>query len=250
MTSTPAALSSCSKTVGPAIWLSIPRTNRCGASVTKTACRVWWRFPHLISEFQTRHSFDYGIDIFDIDVSPDGRYLTGAITDLSGRQKLVRFSIDQLRKGEAEFEVLYDFEYNSPGNFVFSADGKYLYGSSYTTGVSNLFRYDFETKKLDVISNAETGLFRPLPLPDGSLIAFEYTTKGFVPARVPQKTLEDVSAVKYFGMAALAKYPVLQILETAAALRHQLREPGHARGRIQTAPQHPADFRLSHRSGL
>ena len=166
--------------------------------------------PAPYKEFKTRHDFDYGIDIFDIDVSPDGQYLTGAITDLSGRQKLVRFQIDQLRKGEAAFEVLYDFEYNSPGNFVFSADGSYMYGSSYTTGVSNLFRYDFQTKKMDAISNAETGLFRPLPLPDGSLMAFEYTSKGFIPARVPRQPLEDVSAVKYFGMAALTKYPELK----------------------------------------
>jgi hypothetical protein len=166
--------------------------------------------PSPYSEFKTRHEFDYGIDIFDIDVSPDGQYLTGAITDLSGRQKLVRFRLDQLRKGEATFEVLYDFEYNTPGNFVYSADGRYLYGSSYYTGASNLFRYDFESKKMDPISNAETGLFRPLPLPDGSLIAFEYTSKGFVPGRVPTKPLEDVSAVKYFGMATLTKYPELK----------------------------------------
>lgn len=166
--------------------------------------------PSPYSEFKTRHEFDYGIDIFDIDVSPDGRSLTGAITDLSGRQKLVRFQIDQLRKGEATFEVLYDFEYNTPGNFVYSADGHYLYGSSYYTGASNLFRYDFDTKKMEPISNAETGLFRPLPLPDGSLIAFEYTSKGFVPGRVPTKPLEDVSAVQYFGMATLTKYPELK----------------------------------------
>ncbi|HEV8043168.1 MAG TPA: hypothetical protein VGP62_30090 [Bryobacteraceae bacterium] len=166
--------------------------------------------PSPYSEFKTRHEFDYGIDIFDIDVSPGGEYLTGAITDLSGRQKLVRFKIDQLRKGAAKFEVLYDFEYNTPGNFVFSADGRYMYGSSYYTGAANLFRYDFETKKMDPISNAETGLFRPLPLPDGSLIAFEYTSKGFIPGRVPTQPLEDVSAVEYFGMATLKKYPELK----------------------------------------
>jgi hypothetical protein len=166
--------------------------------------------PAPYKEFKVSHEFDYGIDIFDIDVSPDGQYLTGAITDLSGRQKLVRFPIDKLRQGDATFEVLYDFEYNSPGNFVFSPDGLALYGSSYYTGASNLFRYDFQTKKMDVISNAETGLFRPLPLPDGSLVAFQYTSQGFVPARVPKQPLEDVSAVKYFGMATLTKYPELK----------------------------------------
>ncbi len=161
-----------------------------------------------------RREFDYGTDVFDIDVSPDGQFLTGAISDVSGRQKLVRFRIEDLRKGqtkdEISFETLYDFEYNSPGNFVFSPDGRYLYGSSYYTGASNLFRYNFETKKMDVISNAETGLFRPLPLADGSLIAFEYTSKGFMPARVPNKALEDVSAVQYFGQATVNKYPELK----------------------------------------
>ncbi|HUA18821.1 MAG TPA: hypothetical protein VMB25_08755 [Bryobacteraceae bacterium] len=162
-------------------------------------------------EFKTRRAFEYGTDIFDIDISPDGRYLTGAITDVSGRQKLVRFPIDQLRgKEAAPFEVLYDFDYNSPGNFVYSPDGRYLYGSSYYTGASNLFRYDFQTKKMDPISNAETGLFRPVPLADGSLIAFEYTSKGFIPARVPTQPVEDISAVKYLGQATLDKYPVLR----------------------------------------
>ncbi len=166
--------------------------------------------PAPYKETKTSHDFDYGTDIFDIDVSPDGQYMTGAITDVSGRQKLVRFRIDGLRKGDAAFETLYDFDYNSPGNFVYSPDGRYLYGSSYQTGASNLFRYDFDNKKMDVISNAETGLFRPLPLADGSLIAFEYTSKGFVPARVPTKALTDVNAVTYFGQATLNKYPELR----------------------------------------
>jgi hypothetical protein len=159
---------------------------------------------------KTIHEFEYGSDIFDLDVSPDGRYLTGALADVEGRQKLVRFETEKLRRGDASFEVLYDFEFNSPGNFVHSPDGRRLYGSSYYTGASNLFRFDLATGKMDVISNADTGLFRPIPLSNGSLIAFEYTSKGFVPAVVPDKPLEDVSAVKYFGMAVLEKYPVLK----------------------------------------
>ncbi|MBV9611870.1 MAG: hypothetical protein JO091_05330, partial [Acidobacteriaceae bacterium] len=86
--------------------------------------------PAPYTEFKLAHQFEYGSDFFDIDVSPDGRYLTGALTDLSGRQKLVRFETEKLRKGEAVPEVLYDFDYNSPGNFVYSPDGRYLYGSS------------------------------------------------------------------------------------------------------------------------
>ena len=166
--------------------------------------------PAPYRELKSIHEFAYGSDIFDIDVSPDGRYLTGALADETGRQKLVRFDTAKLRDGDASYEILYNFEFNSPGNFVYSPDGRHLYGSSYYTGVSNLFRYDFATHKMDVISNADTGLFRPVPLADGSLIAFEYTSKGFVPAMVPDEALKDVNSVKYFGMAALEKYPELK----------------------------------------
>src|SRR5271169_2301286 len=59
------------------------------------------------------YTFPYGTDFFDIDISPDGRDLTGAIANLSGEQKLVRFNIEQLLKGDGNFEALHDFEYNS-----------------------------------------------------------------------------------------------------------------------------------------
>jgi hypothetical protein len=162
------------------------------------------------TDVKSRIECEYGIDLFDVDVSPDGKYLTAAMSDLSGKQKLMRFEIEKLRTGEVSKEVLYDFEYNTPGNFVYAPDGRSMYGSSYYTGVSNLFRYDFETKKMEIISNAETGLFRPLPLADGQLIAFDYKTKGLVPGWVPTKTLEDVAAIKYLGMSLVDKYPVLK----------------------------------------
>ena len=66
---------------------------------------------------------------------------------------------------------------------MFSADGRYLYGTSYYTGVSNVFRYDFQTKKMEAVSNVETGLFRPIPISDRELIAYHYAAKGFAPMR-------------------------------------------------------------------
>ncbi|MCW5977693.1 MAG: hypothetical protein KIT09_06430 [Bryobacteraceae bacterium] len=152
----------------------------------------------------------YGRDLFDIDISPDGSMLTAAQTDLSGRQKLVRFRVADLLAGNAEPETLHDFEFSSPSNFTFSPDGRYLYGSSYYTGVSNIFRYDFDLAAMDVLSNAETGLFRPMALPDGRLLALEYTAKGFVPVEVEAKTLEDVSAIQYLGQSVVEKYPVVK----------------------------------------
>ena len=188
--------------------------------------------PAPYKEGKVMREFEYGTDIFDIDVSPDGQFLTGAISDLSGRQKLVRFRIADLRKGETKLdpiETLYDFEYNSPGNFVFSPDGRYLYGSSYYTGASNLFRYNFETKKMDVISNAETGLFRPLPLADGSLIAFEYTSKGFIPARLPTQGAGRRERGELPRPGHGQQISGAEVLEIAAASYRQLGESHYAR---------------------
>lgn len=152
----------------------------------------------------------YGTDLFDIDVSPDGRLLTGALSDSAGRMKLVACETAALRKGKIEHKVLHDFEFSSPANFVFSPDGKYLYGSSYYTGVSNLFRHELATGKTEVISNAETGLFRPLPLPGGGLVAFRYTSDGFLPVRVTATPLENVNAIEYLGQRIVREYPVVK----------------------------------------
>jgi hypothetical protein len=47
--------------------------------------------------------------------------------------------------------------------------------------VSNIFRYEVANGDVKAVSNAETGLFRPIPLADGRLIVFSYTGQGFTP---------------------------------------------------------------------
>ena len=152
----------------------------------------------------------YGRDIFDIDISPDGSTLTASTIEISGRQQLLRMPIDELLKGNSSYELLYEFANNSPENFVFSRDGKYLFGTSYYSGVSNIYRYDFGTKKMEAISNCETGFFRPLPLSGDSLAVFRYSGKGFVPAVIANTPIEDVSAVRYLGEDVVEKYPVVK----------------------------------------
>ena len=156
------------------------------------------------------HTFPYASDFFDLDLSADGEQLTGTLTDETGTERLVRFRTADLLAKNATFEVLQDFQFNSPGGFVFSPEGRYLYGSSYATGASNLFRVDLETKKLEALSNTETGLFRPLPLPDGSLAAFDYSAQGFQLVKLPVKEIEDVNAIPYLGQSVVEKYPQLK----------------------------------------
>ena len=94
-----------------------------------------------------------------------------------------------------------------PESFVFSPDGRYLYGSSYYTGVSNIYRYEVATGKVEAVSNAETGFFRPLPLADGRLVALEYTGEGFVPVIINPKPIQDLSPITFLGAEVAEKYP-------------------------------------------
>ena len=152
----------------------------------------------------------YGRDMFDLDVSPDGKTLTAAMAGVTGQQRLVRMAVADLEAGRSDFEVLYEFAGNSPANFVFSPDGRYLYGTSYYSGVSNIFRYNFGTKEMDTVTNGITGLFRPVPISDDSLIAFNYTAKGFIPVMLPNGKAEDVNAIRFLGQAILEDYPVVK----------------------------------------
>lgn len=152
--------------------------------------------------------FRYGTDIFDVDVSPDGKTLTAAMLEITGAVKLVRFATDELMRGAAGYSVLYEFDKTAPANFVFSADGRHLYGTAYQTGVSNVFRWDFANEKMECVTNTEIGYFRPIPMGD-SLVVFSYGAQGFRPVVVADTTLEDVNAVRYLGNEVAIRHPVV-----------------------------------------
>jgi hypothetical protein len=149
----------------------------------------------------------YRQDFYDIDVSPDGRHLTGTLVDVGGRSQLVRVDLEQLLGGDTQLEELWEFEQNAPLNFTYSPDGRHLYGTSYYTGTSNVFRYDFDTKTMNAVSNTETGFFRPIATGTDSLIVYEYTGDGLRPVMIADATLEDIAPVRYLGNAIAVAYP-------------------------------------------
>jgi len=156
------------------------------------------------------YSWPYGKDMYAIDVSPDGNYLTGALAEISGRQLLIKMNIDSLLGGNYSYTILFDFGNSDPSNFTFSEDGKYLYGSSYYSGVSNVFRYDLESADMVALSNCETGFFRPIAVSEDSLIVFRYTGDGFVPVMIPNRPVEKVSAIKFLGNEIVKSYPIVK----------------------------------------
>ncbi len=168
------------------------------------------RIPPPYTAWNQVHTWPYGEVLSDLDISPDGRLLSATMEDISGNQYLRIFPLERLLQGDTEPQAGFDFGRAIPEGFVFSPDGRYLFGSSYYTGVSNIFRYEIATGDIEAVSNAETGLFRPIPLADGSLIVFEYTGQGLVPARMDPVPLEDVGAIRFLGNEIVNKHPVVR----------------------------------------
>lgn len=163
------------------------------------------------TQAEERLTLPYGTDVYDLDVSPNGALASVIETDSAGRNKVVLYDVAALREKRAVSRVVKDFGYSGAAAFTFSPDGRKLYGSSYFTGASNLFRLDVESNEMEVITNTETGLFWPRKLADGRLLAFEYTAQGFYPVWVEEgKALEDVTAVRYLGQEVVEKYPVVK----------------------------------------
>ena len=152
---------------------------------------------------------DYSKDVINLDMSPDGNHLVASYITESGHQRLISFETEKLLKGDGSFDILFDDPKNAPESFVFSDDGKFLFGTSFFTGVSNVWRYDIAKKKMELVTNCETGFFRPVPISDDSLVVFRYTGKGFAPVLISVHPLEDVNAIRYFGNEFFEKYPTV-----------------------------------------
>jgi len=168
------------------------------------------RFIPPYKKWEELYSLPFGKDLCDLDISPDGRFLSGVISDVRGRQKIVLFNTGDLLLGKKEYTEIYEFEDNPAMNFVFSPDGKYLYGTSYYTGVSNVFRIAIQTKKPQILTNASSGFFRPLPVSADSMLVFEYTYKGMVPGMMKIDTVPDVNPITYLGQMDYKKNPVVK----------------------------------------
>jgi len=168
------------------------------------------RIPAPYTEWTQVHSFPYGDVLYDLDISPDGRYLSTSFGNVSGQQSLRVMPVARLLAGDPAPVATFDFGTAVPEGFVFSADGRYLYGSSYYTGVSNIYRFELATGDLQALSNTETGLFRPVPMADGTLVALRYTGQGFVPTVIPAQPIEDLAAITFLGQMVVERNPEIQ----------------------------------------
>ena len=168
------------------------------------------RIPAPYTAWEQVVTLPYGTVVYDLDVSPDGTKLSASFGEISGKQDVRVLGIESLRKGDVTPMARFDFAQSVPNGFTFSPDGRHLYGSAYLSGVSNIFRYELSSGRLDAVSNTETGFFRPVPLGDYRLLVFRFTGTGFIPARIDATPVEDVSAITFLGERLIAEHPVLQ----------------------------------------
>jgi hypothetical protein len=167
------------------------------------------RIPEGYSGWNQVHTFPFGRVPFDLDVSADGTMLSMSVGEVSGEQSVQVFRIADLLAGGTTPLAQFSLGTSTPEGFVFSPDGRYLFGSAYYTGVSNIYRFEIATQELEAVSNAETGFFRPIPREDGSLIVYEYTGQGFRPGVIQPTPLQDVGNVRFLGTEIAQRHPVV-----------------------------------------
>jgi hypothetical protein len=174
------------------------------------------RIPYPYNEWQKLFVFADNEQAFDLDLSPDGSLAAVSVSGPGPRMGSPQVTQVRVMRTAAlakrDATPVHTLTMGSavPEGFVFSPDGRYLFGSSYYTGVSNIYRYELATEKLDAVSNAEIGFFHPLPLDDSRLIVLRYSAKGFVPTQIEAQPTEDLSAVTFLGEQVAEKYPVVQ----------------------------------------
>ena len=169
------------------------------------------RIPPPYAGFNQVHTFDYGITPFDLDISPDGSMISASYGEIDGSQSVRVWNLQDFEQGGGPQEIArLDLPPATPEGFTFSPDGKSLYGTSYYTGVSNVFRFDIATRKYEVLSNASTGFFRPMVRPDGQLMVYEYTGAGFNPSLIRPEVRNDLGTIEFLGTKVINARPELK----------------------------------------
>ncbi len=200
------------------------------------------RMPAPYDSWNQVHTWPYGEVPFDLDISSDGELLSTSFGKVNGDQSVRVFRLSDLLAGSAKQVSQFSFGTSVPEGFVFSRDGRYLYGSCYFTGVSNIYRYEISSGKTEAVSNAVTGFFHPIPRPDGSLIVFEYTGQGFKPVVIEPKPLTDLGTVKFLGNEVVKAHPIVKTYAVGSPARIPLDSLVTNRGGLYVPSQ---EMRLS-----
>ena len=204
------------------------------------------RIPPPYAGFNQIHTFDYGTTPFDLDISPDGSMISASYGEIDGTQSVRVWSMKSFEElaGPEEIARL-DLPPSTPEGFTFTPDGKSLYGTSYYTGVSNVFHFDIASKKYEAVSNAATGFFRPMLRPDGRLLVYEYAGQGLTPSLITPEVKNDLGTVDFLGTQVVKTHPELKEWGVGSPAKIDLdslitqRGMYHPGGRMKLAATYP-----------
>ena len=166
------------------------------------------------------YAFPFGVSVFDLAVSHDGIRLSMTRQGDNGEHTLLMFNTEELAQAIFKPIELVTWRDNNLGQFRFSLDDRYLIGSSYYTGVSNLWQIDIETQKMDMLTNVETGMFAPLEYQPSQLLALQFERDGMRPVKLQRCPTTDANAIRLYGQKAYDNNR--QALEQVGLLRDSL----------------------------
>ena len=166
------------------------------------------------------YAFPFGVSVFDIDVSHDGKLLSVTTQGNNGEHTLQLLRTEELANAQFKPEKLVTWEDCNLGQFRFSLDDSHLIGSSYYTGVSNLWQIDIASHKMEMLSNTDIGLFAPLEIEPGKLMALEFERNGMRPVSLDREVVNDANAVELLGQQAYKKNQ--KVLEQVGLLKKPL----------------------------
>ncbi|HQF42211.1 MAG TPA: hypothetical protein PK073_04790 [Ignavibacteriaceae bacterium] len=164
------------------------------------------KYPY--TEAQSLSAFMVGDELQDLSINRKGDLLAVTLHFSNGQQSIGIADIKEIDKGNPiVFKTV--SSNGTPENPSWSLDGNYLYWNAYVNGVANIYRYDVATEEITPLTNTIQGLFRPIEISNDSLLAFEFTTKGFIPVVFKIQKTERLPAIQYFGQRILDKSPEL-----------------------------------------
>jgi hypothetical protein len=148
------------------------------------------------------YAFPFGVSVFDSDISHDGKWLSFTSQGDNGEHTLLLFNTEELAQAIFKPVKLITWNDSNLGQFRFSLDDKYLIGSSYYTGVSNLWQINLETREMEMLTNTDIGLFAPLEITPGQLLALQFKRDGLQPVLLAREVVKDANAVTLYGQLA------------------------------------------------
>lgn len=176
-----------------------------------------------LKDAKVLYTFKFGVSVTDLDVSHNGKLLAMTLVGLHGEQSLIVFNVEDLEDADFNYRTIYKTDDGNIAQCRFTNDDKRLVGTSYYTGVSNIWEVDLNGKGDDaqLLSNVTTGLFAPYLMADGTIYAFEFTRNGMLPVKFQRKVLNDCNAIELLGQKAFEANPQLADVRK---LRQSLRE--------------------------